>query len=426
MIGYFNQIVISFNSYAKENQMIAGAISLWGLGMISYICKGLPRFIYNLLKRTFTTTVTLTSSNDSFYLLLKWYKQKGYDKKSRFLKITNGRWGSDELVKSVGYGNHILWYKRCPIYLSMQQEDGVQSEKERDKIAITVLGRSHDLINELLCDIIKSTSDKNISTIKKSNGEYWTTSSEQRPRKFNTIYLQKGLKEKLLNHLDVFKEKESWYLEKGIPYQTGILLYGPPGTGKTSIIKAIADYLGYQMHILSSSRLGYIESAMFSLPEKSLVVIEDIDGCDATKKRVETDVPNDESPKLVENTGEPNEIKFDLSLANISDILNAIDGISQVHGRILIATTNHIEKLDKALIREGRFDLKLEIGYVDQHVLSEIFYNFYEKYETVPNDFQIKDKISTAYVQNLIIKNLDSPELVLQALQKQDKKEKGK
>ena len=381
----------------------------------------MPRFLYNLLKRTFTTTVTLTSSNDSFYLLLKWYKQKGYDKKSRFLKITNGRWGSDELVKSVGYGNHILWYKRHPIYLSMEQENTAQSEKERDKIIIAVLGRSHDLINELLHDVINATSDKSISTIKKNNGEYWITSAEQRPRKFNTIYLQEGLKENLLAHLDTFREKESWYLEKGIPYQTGILLYGPPGTGKTSIIKAIASYLGYQMHILSSSRLGSIESTMFSLPEKSLVVIEDIDGCDATKKRAQDSVPNDESPKLVGNTEEPTKIEFDISLANISDILNAIDGISQVHGRILIATTNHIVKLDKALIREGRFDLKLEIGYVDQHILSEVFYNFYEKNDIVPSDFQIRDGIATAYVQNLIIKNLDNPELVLQALQKQDK-----
>lgn len=44
MIDYFNQIIVSFNSYAKENQMIAGAISLWGLGMMSYICKGCRDF----------------------------------------------------------------------------------------------------------------------------------------------------------------------------------------------------------------------------------------------------------------------------------------------------------------------------------------------------------------------------------------------
>ncbi|MCK5607606.1 AAA family ATPase [Candidatus Pacearchaeota archaeon] len=412
---YIKAILVAFNTYAKENQMIAGAISLWGLGMMSYICKGLPQFLYNLLKRTFTTTVTLTSSNDSFYLLLKWSKQKGYDKKSRFLKVTNGRWGSDELVKSIGYGNHILWYKRCPIYLSMQQEDASQSEKERDKIIITVLGRSHDLINELLCDVIDSTSDKNISTIKKSNGDYWTTSSEQRPRKFNTIYLQEGVKGKLLNHLNTFKEKESWYLEKGIPYQTGILLYGPPGTGKTSIIKAIADYLGYQMHILSSSKLGSIESAMFSLSEKSLVVIEDIDGCNATKKRAQDDAPNDESPKLLEKVDEPTKIEFDLSLANISDILNAIDGISQVHGRILIATTNHIEKLDKALIREGRFDLKIKIDYVDNYMLSNIFDSFFDNH-SFPENFNIRDGVSVAYIQNLILKNLDEPELVLEDL----------
>ena len=86
------------------------------------------------------------------------------------------------------------------------------------------------------------------------------------------------VKDIILKHLDTFQSKESWYLTHGIPYHTGILLYGPPGTGKTSIIKAISNYLNYQIHILNSGNLGDIESAMFSLPEKSLIVIEDIDG----------------------------------------------------------------------------------------------------------------------------------------------------
>ena len=413
-MNFLQDYLSHFNQYAKEYPMIAGAISLWGLGVLSYLIRGFPALISKYIKRLFTTTIVLTNSNDSFYLFLKWYQLKGYDNKARFLKITNGRYGDDTtLTKSIGYGNHLLWYKNQPIYLVMEQKESASLQKERDELTLIAIGRSHKLFDQLFKDITSAGLDNENSVIKRSSGDRWCRSSEQRPRSFNTVYLQDSITSSILQYLDDFKSRESWYLEKGIPYQAGILLYGPPGTGKTSIIKAIADYLDYQMHILNASSLANIESAMFTLPEKSLVVIEDIDGCNATKRR--------QSPEPELLTTEPSNDSnkaddiFDFSFANLSDILNAIDGIHQVHGRVLVATTNHIEKLDAALIREGRFDLKIEVGYIDNTTLLKMIENFYGQYK-LPVNFKLKEGISTAYVQNLIMKNLNNPEIILDDL----------
>ena len=421
---FISSIVTSFNTYAKDYPIIAGGITLWGLGTVSYICRGLPQFFLESFKRLFTTTVTLTSSNDSFYSLLRWFQEKGYDKKARFLKITNGRWGSDNILKSVGYGSHILWVNKCPIYLKMIQKDSPGSDKEKDEISVTTIGRSHKTIDNLFKEIIKIDPDKEISITKRFDGDYWEKSSEQRAREFNTVYLRKEVKETLIEYLNDFEAKEDWYIEKGVPYQIGILLYGPPGTGKTSIIKAIASHLGYQLHILNSSMLGGIGKAIFSLPEKSLIVIEDIDGCEATKSRssgakkgrLQPAKKRDTIESGTEESDNPFSMNIDFATANISDILNAIDGIHQVHGRILVATTNYAERLDDALLREGRFDLKIEIGYADNFIVSEIFKSFYPVY-TVPETFSIREEVSTAYIQGLILKNLDSPDVVLNDLQ---------
>lgn len=421
IIGEFAK---SFNDYAKNYPIIAGALSLWGLGVISYICRDIPRRIYNFFRRIFTTTITITSSSDGFYIFLKWYHLKGFADKGRYLKISNGRFGSDDMIKSVGYGNHIFWYKKRPLLLSMEQKEGIGRDKELDQITIVKLGRSHDIFNQLFKDICHQGADKEKYVIKKFSIDYWETSSEQRKRSFDSIFLKEGIKDRIVKHLENFQSKESWYLDNGIPYQTGILLYGPPGTGKTSVIKAISSYIDYQIHILRASSLANIENAMFNLPEKSLIVIEDIDNCGATNKRKKKNYDMS-APQPVQESGKPTPTKnnetdadtaiFDITFANLGDILNSIDGIHTVHGRIIIATTNYVDDLDDALIRDGRFDLKIEIGYVDSYVLKNIFKRFYPNF-LFPIECNIKDEITMAYIQNLILENINNPNNVLKEL----------
>jgi chaperone BCS1 len=60
-----------------------------------------------------------------------------------------------------------------------------------------------------------------------------------------------------------------------------------------------------------------------------------------------------------------------------SGLLNALDGVAAGEGRMLFATTNHRERLDPALIRPGRIDRQVEIGYADREQLQRIFGRFF-------------------------------------------------
>lgn len=173
---------------------------------------------------------------------------------------------------------------------------------------------------------------------------------------------------------------------------------------------------------MGASSLYNIEDAMFHLPEKSLIVIEDIDNCSATKRRSEKKEPKsgESKPSIVRDENPSleaidNDMGFDYMAVNLSDLLNTIDGIHHIHGRILIATTNYIERLDDALIRDGRFDLKIKIDFVDDHIFKNVFNNFYPDHN-VPKDFEIRNGVNVAYIQNLVLKNLNAPETVLEDL----------
>ena len=64
---------------------------------------------------------------------------------------------------------------------------------------------------------------------------------------------------------------------------------------------------------------------------------------------------------------------------NLSDLLEALDGVLEMNGRMLIMTTNHLEKLDPALIRPGRVDTSLEFKRCNQEVIAEFFATFFGK-----------------------------------------------
>jgi SpoVK/Ycf46/Vps4 family AAA+-type ATPase len=97
---------------------------------------------------------------------------------------------------------------------------------------------------------------------------------------------------------------------------------------------------------------------------------------------------------------------------NLSDVLNTFDGLLASPGRIMIMTTNHMEKLDPALIRPGRADLKLEIGYIDAETFSAFTRHFYGTVIREPFNLR-SDKLTISAIQNdYLMNNLSLEEML--------------
>ena len=92
---------------------------------------------------------------------------------------------------------------------------------------------------------------------------------------------------------------------------------------------------------------------------------------------------------------------------NLSFLLNLFDGVLETPGRILIMTSNCPEKLDKALIRPGRIDLNIRVGYCDNKMIEEMVNFFYSK-----NDFKLNNNFNTqitpAELNCMLLNNIES------------------
>ncbi len=146
-----------------------------------------------------------------------------------------------------------------------------------------------------------------------------------------------------------------------MPYRRGYLLEGPPGTGKSSVSFIIASSTGLPLFVLVLiPKMNDNDLSMLfqRLPQHCIVLIEDVD---VIAIHHNTDITS-------KNSG-----------VSLAGLLNILDGIYAQEGRIIVITTNHSEKLDRALIRPGRVDRTFYFTVTDRDTARQLFFIIYIK-----------------------------------------------
>ncbi|MFS7981685.1 putative AAA+ ATPase domain, ATPase, AAA-type, core, AAA-type ATPase domain-containing protein [Helianthus anomalus] len=230
-----------------------------------------------------------------------------------------------------------------------------------------------------------------------SRGHPWESVPFKHPSTFDTLAMDPMMKVQIMCDLSDFANGEEFYKRTGRAWKRGYLLYGPPGTGKSSMIAAMANHLGYDIYDLELTEVNTnseLRKLLMKTSSKSIIVIEDIDCSINLTNRKKTNGgslesasgkrsgpsespgragagPGPAGPGDLDGNGNNNSI-------TLSGLLNFTDGLWSCCGseRIFVFTTNHIEKLDPALLRSGRMDMHVFMSYCSFPSLKILLKNY--------------------------------------------------
>ncbi|KIJ16773.1 hypothetical protein PAXINDRAFT_175993 [Paxillus involutus ATCC 200175] len=295
-----------------------------------------------------------------------WLRSHQLSVETAFEQRSNG--SSSVLFKLVaGPGTH--WFKYHGAWMQMKRERETRSMQLMsgtpwETVTLTTLSRDRSLFPQLLAEArdLAQKGQEGKLVIRTAWGIEWKQFGQpRRKRPLHSVVLDAGVSKKIAQDVRAFLGRRQWYADRGIPYRRGYLLHGPPGSGKTSFIQALAGSLSYDICLLNLSERGLADDKLIHLlsnaPERSFILIEDVDA--AFNKRVQTS-----------EDGYQSSVTF-------SGFLNALDGVASGEERIIFMTSNHIEKLDPALIRPGRVDLSVLVDDASPTQVRTLFTRFY-------------------------------------------------
>ncbi|KAG6885761.1 hypothetical protein C0993_010273 [Termitomyces sp. T159_Od127] len=251
-------------------------------------------------------------------------------------------------------------------------------------LKISVVARNNDILKKLVLEA-KREYEKDAEHrvhIFMADTTYgcWRWNGARQKRPMSSIVLQPGVKDMLLADCKDFLSSEEWYAERGIPFRRGYLLHGVPGSGKTSLIHSLAGELGLDIYVVSLSSKGMSDNTLTTLmghvPSRCILLLEDLDA--AFTRSVSRDSSSTGAPIVAtaSTSGSTTETS-DGSTLSLSGLLNSLDGVAAAEGRLLFATTNHIERLDPALSRPGRMDVWVNFTHATKWQAEGIFKCFF-------------------------------------------------
>ena len=368
----------SISAVMQSNPYFHAGAGLYGIGAALMVARTGGRLGKEYIKRRFITTVEVTNRDPAYQWVIEWvakhhgesYLHKSIMTSNLVVHANDSVSAKMKYVPSPGthffmHSNRFFWVKRS------RQVEKTHGTDVLETVLIGTLGSSWKLMDSMLNDACNEASilDKDRTIIyTTTGGSKWTRFQDPRVKKpLASVILPSDKKPRILKDISRFLNDRNWYEGMGIPYRRGYLLYGPPGCGKSSFVLGLAGELSMAICILSLSNRHLDDEGLMLLlntaPQRSIVLLEDVDRAFSNDSRV-----------------------------TISGLLNSVDGVAAQEGRLLFLTTNHINKLDDALIRPGRCDVKLLFPNSTSEQQQKLFLRFFP--DQTDQSIRFTDEIS--------------------------------
>lgn len=394
----------SLQTVLASNQLVTGGAMLAVAGMAAMWLRGLPGKLAAWARHFFVATLTVDSREDLIFPALVDYmnsrdalrrinnftvhtvRQQGSSNQSLHDELQQG--GKPTIHFSPGEGFHLFVLDGRLMWMKREVQVGIFVV---EKIALSTFGRSKRPLEALVNAAFEARIARELNRIAvyvpSSYNSEWTRARLGNNRKLDSVVLKAGQKEAILADLHRFFAARERYEILGIPWRRGYLLYGLPGTGKTSLVTALASELSLNVCVLSLASPNVtdekIGNLLASVPQRSVILIEDVDAFFQHRSKADTGVK-----------------------VSYSGFINALDGVAAHQGSVVFLTTNHPDMIDEAAIRSGRVDFRLELGLCDRDQLERMFLKFFDDVAAAAKfaDAIATDRWSPAQVQERLLK----------------------
>lgn len=397
------------NKFAKTvaaplNEIIDGNIT----DITTTIGSFIVRCVRGKFQRSISFTVGVNYSDrwmeEALYGIL--YQYNNIKKMSK-LELTNkrGTYDGTGMYYQLDDGTHNLKYRNYNILLAIQTNVPQTMGRSNPQRIYTII--TYDLSPEFVTSFERDMLANRNSLLKinadaptinvyqdahESDGySYWEKTQTIYKRRLNTIYLPYEQKKKIVDTVNEFFASRDYYRKHGVSHNLKILLYGEPGSGKDSIAKMIASEWNRNLYYVTGGKGGrFIPNAITDNDDdinSPLFLISDIDKYPFIIN--EPDVNMDDEKTKEEKMSYKQ---------TFGAMINALDGVLSGEGKIIVMTTNHIEKFSETFLRPGRIDLMMYITYVVPETFRKYVYDFY--HIELPDDIKLKsDKLTVAQMQ---------------------------
>jgi chaperone BCS1 len=400
--------------YAQAQGQIFGGIAAASvLGYLGFALRAVPAKIMRFFERRIGAELTVRSDDPMFLVMARWLAAQPFTVRARRLKLikktgARSHYIDDEVATEGSYalipapGYHWFWYHGYPILLHAESSSDSDSKSTKgflsESFTMYTYGRSAAIFRALVKEAAEATESDIRIKVWTHGDRDWDGCAMKWPRPLSSVITRAGIAEAILRDAREFLDTREWYLRRGIPWRRGYLLMGPPGTGKTSLVFALASELRMSIYSISLGVMmddGNLLSMFAGVPERSVVLIEDVDAFDLARSRAR-------------DKKEGGETKTPMTL---SGLLNALDGVVASDGRIVILTTNHPERLDPALTRAGRVDCTYQLSNFTQAEALQMWRLFFGSESQHEPTFlaNLPFEVQPAALQELFMLNRNSP-----------------